>query len=124
MGASAVGYRRYYAWVALTNRADGVQHDAKATVRRKRIFPFLRVGEMGDVLVDGVRYVSGAWVLQKTDSSATTRGLHWPIVWMGFGMMRKRWCSRKRIFPFLRVGEMGTVISNFVSSIFRKVKST
>ena len=98
MGASAVGYRRYYAWVALADRADGVQHDAKALVRRKRIFPFLRVGEMEDVLVDGVRCVSGAWVLQKTDSSATRRGLHWPIVWMGFSMMRKRWWAENGFF--------------------------
>ena len=54
---------------------DGLRHDAKALVRRKRIFPFLRVGEMGDVLVDGGRYESGAWVLQRSDTAATTRGL-------------------------------------------------
>ena len=53
-----------------------------------------------DVLeyLDGVRYESGAWVLQKTDSSATTRGLHWPIVLMGFGVMRKRWCAENGFF--------------------------
>ena len=40
-----------------------------------------------DVLegLDGVRYVSGAWVLQRSETVAPTRGLRWPIVLMGFG---------------------------------------
>ena len=55
VGASEDGFIRYYAGAALANRVDGLQRNAKALVRRKRIFPFLRVGEMRDVLVDGVR---------------------------------------------------------------------
>ena len=47
VGASDDGFIRYYAGVALANRVDGLQRNAKALVRRKRIFPFLRVGEMG-----------------------------------------------------------------------------
>jgi len=47
VGASEDGFIRYYAGVALANRADGLRRNAKALVRRKRIFPFLRVGKMG-----------------------------------------------------------------------------
>ena len=87
MGASEDGFIRYYAGVALADRANGLRYgfggDAMASKKRNRNL---------DVSTDGDVYLT---VLRR--SFMRTRTSTTPV-WMGFGVMRKRWCAENGFF--------------------------